>query len=193
MHPAPRGHATVRDLLAVPEERRFHEIIDGEILEKAAPSYEHGSAQSSLVASLQPTFHRPPGGGPGGGWWLATEVEVELALHEVYRPDVVGWRRDRVPERPSGVPVRARPDWVCEIVSPSRPSHDTVRKLRGYQRAGVPQYWLLDLRDGTLTVLRLSAEGYVVALKAEREETVRAEPFDAIELSVGRLFGDDRT
>ena len=34
-------------------------------------------------------------------------------------------------------------------------------------------------------------DGYVEVLIAERGETVRAEPFDAIELRVGVLFGDD--
>ncbi|MEO8798369.1 MAG: Uma2 family endonuclease [Polyangiaceae bacterium] len=74
-------------------------------------------------------------------------------------------------------------------MSPTRPSDDTVKKLRGYQRAEVPHYWLLDLRDQTLTVLRFSAEGYVVALKAERGELVRAEPFESLEVSVADLFG----
>ncbi|WP_437302318.1 hypothetical protein [Sorangium sp. So ce388] len=34
-------------------------------------------------------------------------------------------------------------------------------------------------------------QSYLTALLAERGERVRAEPFDAIELSVGVLFGDD--
>jgi hypothetical protein len=32
--------------------------------------------------------------------------------------------------------------------------------------------------------------GYVEVLSAERGERVRAEPFDAVELSVDALFGD---
>ena len=39
--------------------------------------------------------------------------------------------------------------------------------------------------------MRWSADGYVTRLRAERGETVRAEPFDAIEIAVGTLFGDD--
>jgi Uma2 family endonuclease len=184
-----RRRATAPDLLAIPEDRRFHEIIAGELVQKAAPTFEHGDAQSSVVARLKPSFQGPSGGDGRGGWWIATEVEIELADDEVYRPDVVGWRRDRVTERPSGQPVRTLPDWVCEIVSPSRPSDDTVKKLRGYQRAGVPHYWLLDLRDETLTVLRLSSAGYVVVLKAERDELVEPEPFAAMAMRVGDLFG----
>ena len=39
--------------------------------------------------------------------------------------------------------------------------------------------------------MRWSVDGYVMLLRAERSEVVRAEPFQAIELAVGTLFGDD--
>lgn len=38
---------------------------------------------------------------------------------------------------------------------------------------------------------RWTADGYLVALTAQRDDRVRAEPFGDIELSVGTLFGDD--
>lgn len=186
-----RRPATVADLLALPDGERFHEILDGELVRKAEPSFEHGDAQSGVVANVRVPFQRPPGSGGPGGWWIVTEVEVALAADEVPRPDVVGWRRERLPEKPTQFPVAVRPDWICEIVSPNRASDDTVKKVRAYQRAGIPHYWLLDLRDGTLTVLEWSEAGYVVVLKAERHERVRARPFEAIELEVGGLFGDD--
>jgi Uma2 family endonuclease len=66
-----------------------------------------------------------------------------------------------------------------------------VRKLRLYHDAAVRHYWLADPRDATLTVMRFSADGYVTLLRAERHETVRAEPFEAIAPFVGSLFGDD--
>ncbi|WP_437591151.1 Uma2 family endonuclease [Sorangium sp. So ce1000] len=184
--------ATVADLLAIPEERRFHEIIDGELVQKAVPSFEHGDAQSAIVAHVKNPFQRRPGGRWPGGWWFATEIEVEFMPDQVYRPDVVGWRRERSPERPSGCPVQIRPDWVCEVLSPSNARSDTVRKMRVYQRCQLPHYWIVDPREETLTVHRWTSEGYLVALRAERGERIRAEPFDAIELQVGVLFGDER-
>ncbi len=38
---------------------------------------------------------------------------------------------------------------------------------------------------------RWHTDGYVELSVAERQETVRAEPFDAIELRLAVLFGDD--
>jgi len=186
-----RQAATVEDFLAIPEERRFHELLGGEIVEKATPSGEHGDAQAGIVGAVRGPYHRRSGGGGPGGWWIATEVEVLLDGDELARPDVLGWRRDRVAERPTGTPVRVRPDWVCEVVSPSNANTDTVKKLRIYHRAGIPHYWIADPRDSTLSVMRWTEAGYTMVLRAERGETVRPEPFEEIELAVGGLFGDD--
>ena len=55
----------------------------------------------------------------------------------------------------------------------------------------MPHYWILDQLDRTLTVHRHRADGYVIALRAAANERVRAEPFDAVELHVAVLLGDD--
>jgi Uma2 family endonuclease len=86
--------------------------------------------------------------------------------------------------------VRVRPDWVCEVLSTKR-RNDLIKKNRVYHRTGVPHYWIIDPIAETLTVLRWGPEGYIQVLLAERGEKVRPEPFEAVELTVGVLFGDD--
>ncbi len=90
--------ATLEDLLAIPEEARRHELIDGVIVEKGAASGEHGGVQRRLSARIDP-FERRPGGRWPGGWWFATEVDVYFDPANTFRPDVAGWRRERAPER----------------------------------------------------------------------------------------------
>jgi Uma2 family endonuclease len=181
--------ATVEDLLAIPEEDRRHELIDGSIVEKAAATGEHGAAQCKLSAHVAP-FHRRPGGRWPGGWWFAIEVEIYFDSKNTLRPDVVGWRRDRVPERPRGVPIMVRPDWICEILSTNK-RNDIIKKKRVYHRHEVPHYWILDPADQILTVYRWAPDGYLEVLVAAAGERVQAEPFEAIPLDVGVLFGDD--
>lgn len=181
--------ATLADLLAIPEERRRHEIIEGVLVEKEAASGRHGGAQVRLSRRLGPYDRRPGGRGPGG-WWFATEVEIALSETDVFRPDVSGWRRDRLPVLPAEVPIRVRPDWICEILSTNK-RNDVIKKKRAYHRHEVGHYWLVDPVEETLAVYRWHRDGYVEVLIADRGEAVRAEPFDAIELRIGVLFGDD--
>ncbi|MFT3764181.1 MAG: Uma2 family endonuclease [Minicystis sp.] len=181
--------ATLDDLLAIPDHERRHELIDGDIVEKGAASGEHGATQRKLSAWIDP-FERRPGGRWPGGWWFATEVEIFFDAAHTLRPDVVGWRRERVSDRPRGTPLRDLPDWICEILSTNR-SNDRIRKKRVYHQHRVPHYWILDPDEATLTVYRWSPEGYVEILAAERGERVRAEPFEAKEIVVGTLFGDE--
>ncbi len=186
---APRP-ATLEDLLVLPddEQRRF-ELIDGELAERGATSGEHGTGQFKLSVFVGPFDRRSGGPGPVG-WWFGTEVDVWFDAANTFRPDVAGWRRDRAKERPRGIPIRERPDWVCEILSTNR-GHDVVRKKRVYHRHEVGHYWIVDPVEGTLSVLRWTADGYTEVLSAERHEVVRAEPFEAVTLHVGFLFGDE--
>jgi Uma2 family endonuclease len=189
---APRpSRATVADLLAIPEDERFHEIVGGELTRKAMPSGPHGRAQRALGGRVGEAYDARPGGKRPGGWWIVTEVEIELEPSEVYRPDVLGWRRERLPQLPETSPIGVRPDWVCEVLSPSNARNDRVKKMRVYHRAGVPHYWLVDPREETLSVFRWTPDGYLLALTVERGDRVRAEPFDAVDLSVEALFGED--
>lgn len=82
------------------------------------------------------------------------------------------------------------PDWICEIQSTKR-RNDLITKKRAYHQHRVGHYWLLDPIDETLAVYRWHTDGYVELLVAERHETVRPEPFDALDVRVAVLFGDD--
>ncbi len=185
-----RKAATLDDLLAIPEEeRRRVELIDGTLADRGATSSEHGQAQFNLSTCLTP-FRRRPGGRWPGGWWFGTEIDVYFDEDNTFRPDVAGWRRERVPELPRGFPVRLRPDWVCEILS-SNKRNDVIEKKRVYHRHQVPHYWIVDPEEETLTVYRCAPDGYTELLVAERGDVVRAEPFEAMPLAVGVIFGDD--
>ncbi len=104
-----KAKATLADLLAIPEEDRRHEIIDGVLVEKEAASGRHGHAQLRLGRTLGP-YDRRSGGRWPGGWWFAVEVEVLFEETQILRPDVLGWRRDRLPALPAELPTTVRPD-----------------------------------------------------------------------------------
>jgi Uma2 family endonuclease len=52
-------------------------------------------------------------------------------------------------------------DLVVEIVSPDKPERDLIDKRNDYAEAQIPEYWIVDPRDETITVLRLEGDTYV--------------------------------
>ena len=52
-------------------------------------------------------------------------------------------------------------DLVAEVVSADDPDRDLVVKRADYAEAGIPEYWIVDPRNETVTVLVLEGNGYV--------------------------------
>jgi Uma2 family endonuclease len=181
--------ATLADYLLLPEHSRA-ELIRGALVERELTGPKHGRALLRLGATVTSRFDRKPGGRHPGGWWIVSDVAVQFD-DEVLRPDLAGWRRDRCAAFPTQRPVTLRPDWVCEVLSPSNARTDRVEKLRTYHRAEVPHYWLVDPEEQSLTVFRFGPGGYVVVLTATAEEVVAAEPFEAMRFPVANLFADE--
>lgn len=190
--PAQNKRATFEDLARLRDDGYAVELVDGEIVHKAQPTVAHGSSQFKL-GELLSGYNRGGRGPRGpGGWWIMVEVEVLYPrAGDVYRHDVLGFRRDRHAARPEGMPVSARPDWVCEILSPSTARYDLVKKQRTLHAHGVPHYWIVDPEHETLTVMRRGDEHDLRVLDAGLGDTVRAEPFGEAELSIDELFGRD--
>lgn len=166
------------------------ELIRGSVVEKASPTIEHSGAQGGVITRVGNKFNRKPGGRWPGGWWFFVELDVRLG-GEIFRPDVCGYRRDRLKEKPTGRPVSERPDWVCEILSPSNATTDRVEKLQTYFLSGVPHYWLVDPVEGSLEVYRRTDLAYALVQSAHRGQRLKPEPFDALEFTVDELLGDD--
>ncbi|WP_437514444.1 Uma2 family endonuclease [Sorangium sp. So ce1099] len=183
---------TIEDWLAIPEEQRA-EFINGRIVYQGMPGPMHGRTQGAIIALVRGAYDRRPGSGDRpGGWWISMEVDMEIAGLGC-RPDVLGWRRDKhttLPEPDRRGIVTVGPDWICEVLSPTTAHIDMGDKRLGYHRAGVAHYWMADPHNGTLAVLRWTAEGYLIELVAGRGDRVRAAPFDAVEIEIDELFGD---
>jgi Uma2 family endonuclease len=176
--------ATWDDIAALPEGEHT-EIIAGEVVVAPRPRPSHGRAQAGLswLIGGHFDFRDEP-----GGWWIVVEPETELEAHEVYIPDLAGWRRERVPVFPDDRPVRIRPDWVCEVVSPSTERIDRISKADVYLRSGVPHFWLVDAESRVLEALA-AQDGVWTRLGAWTDgDSARIDPFAAIELDVGAIF-----
>jgi len=186
--PAKRA-ATYEDLCAVPD-HLVAEILAGDLHTSPRPSAPHAVASSALGIEVGGPFQFGRGG--PGGWWILFEPEIHMG-NDVLVPDLAGWRRERLPETPSGAYLTLTPDWVCEVVSPSTARTDRVLKLPIYAREGVGHVWLVNPIERTLDVYRLYDGHWVLLATYGDDALVRAEPFEAVELDLLHLWGESRT
>jgi Uma2 family endonuclease len=185
-----RQPATYDDVLNAPP-NKVAEIVEGELILSPRPAGPHSAAESALMEEIGPPFKRGRGG--PGGWIILFEPELHLGS-DVLVPDLAGWRRETmsvIAKKPAYFAIR--PDWVCEVLSPSTERIDRGAKVRLYAAAGVSQAWLINPLLRTLEVLRLSSETpgqWTSVAIFNDDDRVRAEPFDAIELELAVLWQD---
>jgi Uma2 family endonuclease len=185
----PSRLATYEDLLNYPENERV-EILDGVVVAQASPLPEHSNVQLGLAAILRAAFQYGRGG--PGGWWILGDVDVRVGAHDIVRPDLVGWRQERLPSPWGKRPIDIVPDWVCEVVSPYGKTRDRIKKRQLYARHGVPYYWMID-PAGIIETLVLEKGRWIVADAYELDAVVRIPPFDAIELQLADIFPPDES
>jgi Uma2 family endonuclease len=178
--------ATYADLEALSEDERF-EVLAGDLVAMPSPLPRHSKPQRGLAHFVGGPFDDDDGFGGPGGWWIFVEVDVRLGPHDIVRPDLAGWRRERLPE-PDVRPIDVVPDWICEIASPSTAARDRVYKKNLYARSGVAHYWLVDPDARTLEALELAQGRWVEVGAYDETATARVPPFEAVEIPVGRLF-----
>jgi Uma2 family endonuclease len=125
-----------------PAPSRFHQEIVGELYRQVANALEAKSSR----AYVAPFDVRLPKSG-----------EADDEVDTVVQPDVlIVCDRHKLDERG----MRGAPGWVAEVLSPTTASHDQIIKLAAYERAGVPEVWLIHPTDRTLTIYRLEAGSY---------------------------------
>ena len=178
---------TYADLLGLPDDVRA-EVINGEILTSPAPLPRHSKAQGAMRRFIGGPYDDDDGHGGPGGWWIFVEVDVQLGPHDVVRPDLAGWRRDRLTHPADRRPIDVVPDWVCEVLSPSTAALDRVTKRDLYARHRIGHYWIVDVHQRTLEAFELVDGRWLLCGNFDDRATARIPPFLAVELPIGRLF-----
>ena len=179
--------ATYEDLLLLEEDVRA-EILGGRIVTSPAPLPRHSKSQRALGSFIGRPYDDDDGHGGPGGWGIFVEVDVEFAPHEVVRPDLSGWRRERLPDPGEERPIRVAPDWVCEVLSPSTQSLDRHQKRSLYHQHRIGHYWIVDPDARLVEVFAYADAGWSLVGTYGDGDTVAMPPFVEVEVPIERLF-----
>jgi Uma2 family endonuclease len=79
-------------------------------------------------------------------------------------------------------------DLVMEVVSEENRTHDLVTKRAEYAAAGIPEYWIVDPREQTITVLTLHGSQYRVHAESRPGQKAGSALLPGFEVDVGAVF-----
>ncbi len=137
---------TLKQYEALPQEKRV-EVFDGIAYDMASPSQIHQSISMQLSTVINNHILRKK----GSCNIFSAPFDVKLSDHPliIVQPDImVVCDKNKLDEKR----CNGAPDFIIEIVSPSNPSDDYIRKLYYYKNFEVREYWIVDPKRRMITV-----------------------------------------
>ena len=129
---------TAEMVRALPDDGNRYELVSGALVVTPAPAPLHQSILAALFERMSPYLQHT-----GAGRVLWSPADLAFGEDEILQPDLF--------VLPSSLPRGFR-KWsevsmlllAVEVLSPSTARYDRILKRRRYQRAGVPEYWIVD-------------------------------------------------
>lgn len=158
------------------------ELIDGRLVEIDVPSKLHEWIVAVLLRHLA-NWALPR----RAGIVLPSGYKVRISEHRGVMPDLQFFRAGRtVPD--SGL-TSGGPDLVVEVVSPTSGRYDRVEKLNWYAAIGVPEYWIIDPEQRTLTRHLLEqGTGYRIADALADAAELSPNTFPGLQIALAELW-----
>lgn len=180
--------ATVRwtsaDLLALPDDGKRREIIDGELYVSSQPHFYH-----QVVGSRYTTFLDLWNFETGAGV-TAVAPGLIFADDQDVAPDVVWASHARLATILHGGKLHGAPELVIEVLSPGarNVARDRTAKLGLYGRRGVEEYWIADWRQHRVEVYRREGTGLALVAALGPGDTLTSPLLPGFALPLDRLF-----
>ncbi len=138
---------TYQHYCLIPEDGQRHHIVDGKHFVTPTPSTYHQTVSRRIQFQLDAQIELA-----GRGQVFNAPIDVQLGLHNIVQPDIAVIAKERsqmiMPSQ-----IMGSPDLVVEILSPSTIDIDWVKKRVVYEQHQVPEYWIVDPFEQTLTIL----------------------------------------
>ena len=131
---------------------RLIEFTDGHLDVLPMPTTQHQAVLKFLFLA----FHAFVGA--RGGAVFFAPLRLRIRPGKFREPDLLVLLKADDPRRQDDFWLGA--DLVVEVVSPRDARRDTVDKRIDYAEAGIPEYWIVDPHDETVTVLTLADGEY---------------------------------
>jgi Uma2 family endonuclease len=126
---------------------------------------------------------------PIGGIVLVSAMPMQLRPGKYREPDLLVLLDSADPRNQEAFWLGA--DLVIEVVSPRNPKRDTRTKRVEYAQAGIPEYWIVNPLDETITVLTLRGQAYAEHGVFRRGEEATSAVLAEFDVSVADVLDAD--
>jgi Uma2 family endonuclease len=154
----------------------FIEFTDGYVEMLPMPTRQHQAISRLLFLALLAFVQHL------GGTVFYAPLRVRVAPGRFREPDLVLLLDVNDPRNQNAFWLGA--DLVVEIVSPDHAERDTVTKRADYAAAGIPEYWIVNPEEETITVLKLEGSAYVAHGVFRRGDTATSALLHGFTVSV---------
>jgi Uma2 family endonuclease len=180
-----QGDWTFADYVRIPEGGYRYEVIRGRLYVTPPPIFGHQYIISRLIL-----FFGNFMADNDKGILLTGPLDVILpdGIATPVQPDVIFLLKENLPSW-EAENIQGVPDLTFEIESPITRRRDRTLKQEAYREAGVPEYWRVNPRIQTVTVLVLSEDraGYVERVYGPGD-TLRSALLPGLAIRVDDLF-----
>ncbi len=149
-----QGQWTYVDWETLPDDGNRYEIIDGVLYMSTSPSFFHQWIIKRLVTRLGAQAEER-----GLAYVCFAPIGVIMPGCDPVQPDFVIVRKGResiLHERG----IRGVPDLIAEVLSPNNQDYDEEVKKAAYERAGVPEYLVIDPFNHAVKHFQLDESGH---------------------------------
>src|SRR5262245_38899584 len=188
MRPArPVVKLTYDDFVLFPDDGKRHELIDGEHYVTPSPDVRHQSIIGNLHFLIRLWLESHP-----VGRIFLSPLDVVFSDFDVVEPDLLYLSNERAAQVLTPLHARGVPELVVEIASNGTRKRDEMIKRQLYERAGVPEYWLIDPQIDVIRVYRREHERFArpVELSREAGDVLTTLLLPGLELPLRRVFRD---
>lgn len=121
-----------------------------------------------------------------GGTVLFAPLRLQVRADKQREPDILLVRDANDPRRQNVFWLGA--DLVVEVISPDDPARDTVEKVADYAEAQIPEYWIVNPIDDTISVLTLDGDAYAIHGVFRRGEAATSKLLPGFSVPVAAVF-----
>ena len=155
---------TLEQYEVLPENIRA-EVFDGVLYNMASPSQLHQTILLELASLLNTCVKQKKG--LCQVFIAPFDVKLSDKPLTLVQPDImIVCEKSKL----DGKRCNGAPDFVVEIVSPSNPEDDYIRKLYYYKNYGVREYWIVDPYSQKVFVYYLEQEDFKVETYTFRDK-----------------------